>query len=189
MALYNTLGAALFTQLGIKGGAGVGTAIFLDVDGLRGTPEIGNEANIFSIPGFNRATAGSGTGQSELAPFEFEINFKPGDVMHQALSHMAGIVQTEGAGGDVATVTESNATTTQIFAVGQNITIVLELKKSPGAADVASYTWTGTVASFKFNPDVADQTVATISISPDALPVGPSGTAIVFDTPASIGFA
>jgi len=187
MALLNEYGAAIYTQLGIKGTAGVGTPIYLDVPGLRGTPEIGNEAARFSIPGFNKATAGSGVGQGELVDFEFEINLKPGDVMAQTLSHLNGMLQTDGQ--TTCTVTESNATSTQIFTPGQVIQVVLEGKQSPGAANVSAYTFTAKVASFKFGFSVDDQTIATVVFAPEALPNGPLGTAIVFDTPSAVGFS
>lgn len=187
MALLNVQGAALYTQLAIKGTAGVGTPIFLDIPGLRGNPSIGGEANLFSIPAFNQATAGSGVGQSELPDFEFEINYKPGDVMHQTLSHLFGMLQT--AGQTTCTVTESNATSTQIFTPGLQVSAVLELKTVSGSADVAAFTFNATVAGFNFAPGVDDQTIATVTLALDALPIGPSGTAIAYDTPASVAFS
>jgi len=188
MALFDEEGAALYTQLGIKGTTVGGSPLWLDIEGLRGEPELGNEANLFSIPKFNSSSAGRGVGQAELPDFEFQINYSPGDVMHQVLPHLAHIVQTEGSSGDLATVTDTGSGT-QSFSPGQIITCQLELKTASGSSSVAVFAFSARVGGFKFAPSTEDQTIATVVFALTGLPVGPDGTAIVFDTPASVAYS
>lgn len=184
MALFDTLGAAIYTQIGIKGEDGTGTPGILDIPGLRGTPEIGTEANIFSIPGFNQATAGSGVGQADLPQMDLEINYRPGDALHQVLSHLAGILQTPGA--TTATVTEG--ANTQTFTPGQVCDFTMQLSQTAAKTDVAVFTFKAVVASFATSPAVDDQSIATVSLALQEVPVGPDGTAAVFTVGDSVAF-
>lgn len=187
MGLIKDRGAAKFTKFGVRAKGGSSSAKYLQIVGARGTPEMGTEGSTFDIPEFGAANKRKGTGQGTLPDFELELNYIPGDTVQQVLSHCAGILQDKSK--TTATVAQSGTgSVTQAFTPGQLLSFAVQIALDEGG-DVAVFLFDATVAGFKFAPDAEDQSVGSVVLSLDDSPVGPSGTKITFDTPASVSFS
>lgn len=189
MAKLNDIGAVPFTRFGVKGAQGSGNSMkYLEIPHARGEPDVGSDGSTYSIPGYGSKHKKKGSGQSDIPDFELEVNYNPAAGVQEILKHCSGFLQD--AGKKTATATQSGSGTqpTQTFKVGQILEFVVEMAAVDGG-DSATFTFKASVSSFKFAPNAETEVIAVIVLAVTDMPIGPSGTAVVFDTAATVSFA
>lgn len=187
MAHVANVGAAIWSQIMVATQGETTDGDFINIPNMRGTPQIGNEANIVQVPQYRSAAALNIAAQARLPDFEFELNFVPNEITHQALILSAGFlggtnVRSSGdADHPSAIVIDNDGTleasgaasaTATVFTANQTYTFRLFFRLAQTGTN-SYFEFDGQVAGFSAAPNPEDASIATVSLSLSAVPVGP----------------